>query len=113
VDEPEIVAVLEADDLLAPTGGIDTVEARCALHGDIELKAGCVLAADHLAALEHMRRRNVGPAHLPDEGIVLAIGDGFALARPGRKPDNGAFAGLAVDLGEHHVGLPLRERPLT
>ena len=47
-------------------------------------------------------------AHLPDESVVLAVGDRLALPRHGGEPDDGALAGLPVDLGQHHVGLAHR-----
>jgi hypothetical protein len=81
VDEPEVVAVLQTDDLLALAGGIDGVEAARSFHGEVELQACRVPAADDLAAIEHLRRLHVGPAHLPDKLIMRAVRDGFSRAR--------------------------------
>ena len=51
--------------------------------------------------------------HLPDVGVVLAVGDRQALARHGGEADDRALAGLAVDLGQHHVGRGSGERALA
>ena len=84
--------------------GIDAREAGGLLHRHVELDAGGVAPADHLAAAQHLLRAHLVAAHLPDEGVVLAVGDRLALPRHGGEPDDGALAGLAVDLGQHHVG---------
>ena len=107
--------VLEADDLLgAPlafAGRVDGVEAGGALHGVVELDAGGVAPADHLAAAQHLLGHDRAARHLPDVGVVLAVGDRQALARHGGEADDRALAGLAMDLGQHHVGRALVNAP--
>ena len=118
VDDAEVVAVLEADDLLglavAPLAGrVNGVEPGGALHGDVELDAGGIAATDHLAAAQHLLRDDARTRHLPDVRVVLTVGDRPALARHGREPDDRALAGLAVDLGQHDVGRRLGEGALA
>src|SRR6266511_2497818 len=88
VDDTEVVAVLEADNLLSITvaglaGGIDVREPGGPLHRRVEVDAGRVAPADHLAAAQHLLRAHLIAAHFPDEGVVLAVGDWLAL--PGHR----------------------------
>src|SRR5690606_30924556 len=81
VDDAEVVPVLEADDLLdlavaALAGRVDGIEPGGALHRDVELDAGGVAPADDLAAAQHLLGHDRAARHLPDVGVVLAIGDG-------------------------------------
>ena len=118
VDDAEVVPVLDADDLLGPAasslaGRVDVLDPGGALHGHVELDAGRVAPADDLAAAQHPVGRHVGASHLPDEGVVLAVGDGPTFAGHGGQPDNRALARLAVDLGQHHVWRGLGEGALA
>src|SRR5262249_33283416 len=98
VDQADVVAVAQADQLLARSDRIRTAETGCLLHGEVQLHAGRIAAADHLTGLEQSRCIDVGPAHLPDELIVLAVRNVLSLPSPGREPDDGAVASLAVHL---------------
>src|SRR5262245_32237251 len=59
VDEPDIVAVAQADKLLAGPGRISRGETGRFLHGEIELHARGVAATDHLSGAEQPRCVNI------------------------------------------------------
>jgi hypothetical protein len=54
---------------------------------------------------EALFRRHIHLAHLPDVIVVLAEADGLALSCHGGEPDDRALACLAVDFGQHDVGV--------
>ena len=113
IDQAHVVLVAQADDFLPAAGGQVRGEAGGLAHRVVEREARRVEAADHLRPAEQVRRRHVRLVHLPHELVMLSERDEVAVPRHGREADDRALAGLAVDLGQHHVGLGLGERALA
>ena len=112
VDQAEIIAVAQADDLFAPAGGVIRAVPGGPFHCHVETAARRVPAADHLPSVEQLSRNHVALRHLPDIFVEPAERNGLTLARHGGQPEDRAVGRLTVDLRQHHVGHRIGEKAL-